>query len=146
MSPTLIFSIACFVLISARRHFNLQLTLQVAADVVFIVLLSTRAAASPAAWAAAATTLAGAGLISRGRMTLFFAALASIGVLLEQTYSMLKLDAPDTQYVQAGLLCGGVSSRSPGSRTRWPHTPWRASSSPRSARSTSPTWRRSTSS
>ncbi|MGH6629170.1 MAG: hypothetical protein ACREB3_05535, partial [Burkholderiales bacterium] len=34
-----VFSIACFVLVSARRHFDLQLTLQVAADVVFLVLL-----------------------------------------------------------------------------------------------------------
>jgi two-component system sensor histidine kinase PilS (NtrC family) len=50
------------------------------------------------------TTLAGAGLISRGRLTLFFAALASIGVLLEQTYEVLKLDVPETQFVQAGLL------------------------------------------
>jgi two-component system sensor histidine kinase PilS (NtrC family) len=50
------------------------------------------------------TTLAGAGLISRGRLTLFYAALASIGILLEQTYEVLKLDVSETQFVQAGLL------------------------------------------
>ena len=102
-----IFSIACFVLISARRHFNLQLTLQVAADVVFIVLLIYASSGiSSGLGLLLLTTLAGAGLISRGRLTLFFAALASIGVLLEHTYSTLKLDAPDSQFVQAGLLSG----------------------------------------
>jgi len=101
------FSIACFVLISARRHFDLQLTLQVAADVVFIVLLIYASSGiSSGLGLLLLTTLAGAGLISRGRLTLFFAALASIGVLLEHTYETLKLEAPDSQYVQAGLLSG----------------------------------------
>src|SRR5512132_542092 len=34
-----VFGVACFALISTRRRFNLQLTLQVAADVGFIVIL-----------------------------------------------------------------------------------------------------------
>jgi two-component system sensor histidine kinase PilS (NtrC family) len=102
-----IFSIACFVLLSTRRHFDLQLTLQVAADVFFIVLLIYASSGiSSGLGLLLLTTLAGAGLISRGRLTLFFAALASIGVLLEHTYETLKLDTPDAQYVQAGLLSG----------------------------------------
>jgi len=102
------FSIACFVLISARRHFNLQLALQVAADVLFIVvLLYASNGISSGLGLLLLTTLAGAGLISRGRLTLFFAALASIGVLLEHTYETLTLDPPDAQYVQTGLLAGG---------------------------------------
>jgi two-component system sensor histidine kinase PilS (NtrC family) len=102
-----VFSIACFVLISARQHFDLQLTLQVAADVVFIVLLIYASSGiSSGLGLLLLTTLAGAGLISRGRLTLFFAALASIGVLLEHTYETLKLEAPDSQFVQAGLLSG----------------------------------------
>jgi len=101
------FSIACFVLISGRRHFDLQLTLQVAADVVFIVvLLYASNGISSGLGLLLLTTLAGAGLISRGRLTLFFAALASIGVLLEHTYEMLTPDSPGAQYVQAGLLSG----------------------------------------
>jgi two-component system sensor histidine kinase PilS (NtrC family) len=51
------------------------------------------------------TTLAAAGLIARGRLTLFYAALASIAVLLEHTYEVLSFDAPLAQYAQAGLLC-----------------------------------------
>jgi len=50
------------------------------------------------------TTLAGAGLIARGRLTLFYAALASIAVLLEQTYEVLNFDVPVAQYAQVGLL------------------------------------------
>ena len=101
----LIFGVAGFVLISTRRRFNLQLTLQIAADVGFIVLLLYASSGiSSGLGLLLLTTLAGAGLISRGRLTLFFAALASIGVLLEQTYEVLKLDVPETQFVQAGLL------------------------------------------
>ena len=77
-SPTSLFSVACFVLISARRHFNLQLTLQVAADIVFIVvLIYASGGISSGLGLLLLTTLAGAGLISRGRLTLFYAALAA---------------------------------------------------------------------
>jgi two-component system sensor histidine kinase PilS (NtrC family) len=101
----LVFGVGCFVLISARRRFDLQLSLQVAVDVGFIVLLLYASSGiSSGLGLLLLTTLAGAGLISRGRLTLFYAALASIGVLLEQTYEVLKLDAPETQFVQAGLL------------------------------------------
>lgn len=50
-------------------------------------------------------SLAAAGLISRGRITLFFAALTSIAALLEHTYAVLHDDADVAQYVQVGLLC-----------------------------------------
>jgi two-component system sensor histidine kinase PilS (NtrC family) len=101
----LVFGVGCFILISARRRFDLQLTLQVAVDVGFIVLLLYASSGiSSGLGLLLLTTLAGAGLISRGRLTLFYAALASIGILLEQTYEVLKLDVPETQFVQAGLL------------------------------------------
>lgn len=101
----LLFAIACFVPISARRRFNLQLMVQVTADILFIViLLFASGGISSGLGLLLLTTLAGAGLISRGRLTLFFAALASIAVLLEHTYQVLRLDALIAQYVQAGLL------------------------------------------
>lgn len=50
-------------------------------------------------------SLAAAGLISRGTITLFFAALASIAALLEHTYVVLYANADAAQYVQVGLLC-----------------------------------------
>jgi two-component system sensor histidine kinase PilS (NtrC family) len=43
-------------------------------------------------------------LIARGRLTLFYAALASLALLLVHTYDVLHFDAPVAQYAQAGLL------------------------------------------
>ncbi len=100
-----VFGVACFALVSTRRRFNLQLALQVAADVGFVViLLYASGGISAGLGLLLLTTLAGAGLISRGRMTLFFAAVAVIGVLLEQTYEWLALGPQEPQFVQAGLL------------------------------------------
>jgi len=102
-----VFSVACFVLIRIRWYFHVQLTLQVAADVVFVVVLMYASSGiSSGLGLLLLATLAGAGLISRGRLTLFHAALASIGVLLEHTYAVLKFDAAVAQYAQAGMLSG----------------------------------------
>ena len=103
-----LFSILCFTLTRIRWHFNLQLSVQVAADIAFIVLL-TRASGGISSGVSLLlfATLAGAGLISRGRLTLFYAALASIAVLLEHTYAVLRHDANVAQYVQAGLVSVG---------------------------------------
>ena len=99
------FSIACFLAIGTRRHFTPQLTVQVTADIGFIVLLMVASGCvSSGLGLLLLTTLAGAGLISRGQLTLFFAALASIAVLLEHTYEVLAYDAPIALYAQAGLL------------------------------------------
>jgi two-component system, NtrC family, sensor histidine kinase PilS len=53
------------------------------------------------------TTLAGAALISRGRLALFFAALASIAVLLEHGYEVLVFQESATQFMQVGFLAIG---------------------------------------
>ena len=50
-------------------------------------------------------SLAAAGMISRGKITLFFAASASIAALLEHSYDVLYAGADAAQYVQVGLLC-----------------------------------------
>ncbi|HET7833170.1 MAG TPA: HAMP domain-containing sensor histidine kinase [Gallionella sp.] len=50
-------------------------------------------------------SLAAAGMISRGKITLFFAALASIAALLEHSYAVLHGEAFVAQYLQVGLLC-----------------------------------------
>ncbi|MCX7193655.1 MAG: PAS domain-containing sensor histidine kinase [Proteobacteria bacterium] len=50
-------------------------------------------------------SMAVAGIISRGKITLFFAALASIAALLEHTFAVLYDDASVAQYIQVGLLC-----------------------------------------
>ena len=88
-----------------RPSFNLQLGMQIGTDIVCIVLMSYASGGASSNLAVLLlVSLAGAGLICRGRITLFFAALASIAVLLEHSYSVLTQDAAVTQYMQAGLL------------------------------------------
>jgi len=48
-------------------------------------------------------SLAAASLITRGRLAFFHAALASLAVLLEQTFQMWRYDAGAHDFVQAGL-------------------------------------------
>ena len=100
-----IFSLVCFVLIRIRWRFDLQLSIAVAADVIAICVLAYASnGISSGLGLLLLTTLAAAGLVARGRLTLFYAALASIGMLLEHTYEVLYFDAPVPQYAQAGLL------------------------------------------
>jgi two-component system, NtrC family, sensor histidine kinase PilS len=103
------FSLASFATIHARRPgFEFQLGVQVGGDVAFITLLSHASGGIQSGVALLLLpSIAAAGLISRGRLSLFFAALASIATLLEQTYSMLRNDGVLSQYVQAGLLSIG---------------------------------------
>jgi two-component system sensor histidine kinase PilS (NtrC family) len=97
-----------FVLIAARRQFHLLLGLQVGADiVVIVVLMYASGGISSGLGLLLLSALAAAGLISRGRLTLFYASIASIAVLIEQTAQVLLHSAPSTQYVQAGFLSIG---------------------------------------
>jgi two-component system sensor histidine kinase PilS (NtrC family) len=88
-----------------RPSFNIQLGIQIGTDIVGIVLLSYASGGASSNLAVLLlVSLAAAGLICRGRITLFFAALASIAVLLEHSYSVLAYDAPVSQFMQAALL------------------------------------------
>ena len=104
-----LFAALCFLPTRTRRpDLDWQLSIQVAADVVFVVaLMHASGGTSSGIGLLLLAVLAGAGLISRGRLTLFHAALASIGVLLEHTYQVLAHDASVTQYVQTGFLAIG---------------------------------------
>lgn len=99
-------SLLLMLLIKLRRPtFSTQLGIQIVADIVCIVLLSYASGGTSSNLAVLLlVSLAAAGLICRGRITLFFAALASIAVLLEHSYSVLTQDAAVAQYMQAGLL------------------------------------------
>jgi two-component system sensor histidine kinase PilS (NtrC family) len=104
----LAFSASCFLLIRWRRYFHLQLSSQVGADILFIVLLMFASGGiSSGLGLLLLSGLAAAGIISRGRLTLFYAALASIAVLLEHTLQVLFHSGDTAQYVQAGLLSIG---------------------------------------
>ena len=104
-----VFAALCFLPTRTRRpDLDWQLSMQVTADVVFVVtLMHTSGGISSGIGLLLLAVLAGAGLISRGRLALFHAALASIGVLLEHTYQVLLQDAGVTQYVQTGFLAIG---------------------------------------
>ena len=102
------FSLLCFVLIRIRWLFDLQLSTQVGADVLFVVQLIYKSQGiSSGLGLLLLTTLAAAGLVARGRLTLFYAAIATVAILLEHTYEVLYFDAPVAQYAQTGLLAAG---------------------------------------
>jgi two-component system sensor histidine kinase PilS (NtrC family) len=99
-----------FFVTTTTRHpdFNLQVLGQVVSDVLFISLLTyASGGVSSGLGLLLLASLAAAGIISRGRLTLFFASLASIAVLAEHVLEVLTTDAPSTQFVQAGLLSVG---------------------------------------
>ena len=90
-------------------RFIRQLTLQVMGDIAFIVMLMyASGGAKSGLGLLLVVAIAGAGLISQGRLALFYAALATIALLLGQTWQMLAgLATYDdySQIVMLGLSC-----------------------------------------
>jgi two-component system sensor histidine kinase PilS (NtrC family) len=88
-----------------RPFFSLQLAFQVGTDIVAVVLLSYFSGGIQSNLGVLLlVSLAAAGMISRGRITLLYAALATIAILLEHAYSVLTRDASVAQFAQAGIL------------------------------------------
>lgn len=86
-------------------RFDVQLSLQLLGDVLFIVLLANASGGIESGLGLLLlASLAVAGLISRGRMTLFYAALATIGVLLLEVYEVFGQAAPSSKFIEASLL------------------------------------------
>jgi two-component system, NtrC family, sensor histidine kinase PilS len=96
------------VLRKVPAYFNLQLTLHLATDIVAVAVLTYASGGFRSGLGVMLLiSLAGAALVSRGTLMLFYAALASIAVLLEQTYWVLVQDAGTANYLQPGLLSIG---------------------------------------
>jgi two-component system sensor histidine kinase PilS (NtrC family) len=90
------------------RRFETQLTAHVCTDIGAIVLLMYASGGFRTGLAVMLLiSLAGASLVSRGRLLLFYAALASIAVLLEQAVSVARGDHGVAEVLPAGLLCVG---------------------------------------
>jgi two-component system sensor histidine kinase PilS (NtrC family) len=89
-------------------RFNLLLNAQVSADIMFIVLLMH---ASGGIQSGLGLLLLGplvtTGMVSRGRLAMFHAAMASIVLLLEQTYRVLVLAGSTKDYLQTSLTSMG---------------------------------------
>lgn len=101
---------ALFVLgIRARwPGFQVQLTAHIFADILFIMLLMTtseRLAGSMGLLLA--ISIASGGLVGSGRLTLLYAAIASIALLLQHGYSILGGGQGMDSFFQVGLLCAG---------------------------------------
>ena len=86
-------------------RFNLALSLQMSADVVFIIaLLHASGGIRSGVGLVLVASLAAAGMVRRGRLAMFHAALASIAVLLEHTYRVMALGGDSRDFLHAGLM------------------------------------------
>jgi two-component system sensor histidine kinase PilS (NtrC family) len=91
-----------------RRGFNLHLTLQVVTDILALTLLMFASGGAKSGMAfMLLVVLAGAGLVGQGRLTLFFAALATLAVLLEQAYRVLQFGGAPEDFVRSGITSIG---------------------------------------
>lgn len=93
---------------SFKRGFNLHLTLQVATDILALTLLMFASGGAKSGIAfMLLVVLAGAGLVGQGRLTLFFAALATLAVLLEQAYRVLQFGGNPEDFIRTGITSIG---------------------------------------
>jgi two-component system sensor histidine kinase PilS (NtrC family) len=98
-----------WLVIQIRRAFNLQLTVQVAVDVLALtVLMYASGGAKSGVGVMIFVVIAGAGLVGQGRLTLFYAALATLAILGEQTFRLLNYEEdPGSGYFRAALTSVG---------------------------------------
>lgn len=107
--PTVIsYSIASIALLVPARlrepSLPIQVTAGVLVDVMAIVMLMYASGGVRSGLGVILlVSLAAAGLITRGRLAYFHAAIAALAVLLEQTFQMWRYDAGVQDFVQAGL-------------------------------------------
>ncbi|MDR2838402.1 MAG: HAMP domain-containing histidine kinase [Azonexus sp.] len=116
-TPVTLFLTGCYMLVVIvglllsiywRRRFNWQLSLQVIVDIVAVsvVMLSAGGVGSGLALLLL-VSLAAASLVGHGRLVLFYAALATLAVLLSQIYGILRLNFAESSVVQAGFISTG---------------------------------------
>jgi two-component system sensor histidine kinase PilS (NtrC family) len=87
------------------RRFNLQLSVQVAIDIVALTLMMYASGGQKSGIAILLlVVVAGAGLVGQGRMTLFYAALASVAMLLEESWRALTREADSADFVRTGMI------------------------------------------
>jgi two-component system sensor histidine kinase PilS (NtrC family) len=96
------------VLRDMRDKFELQVSLQVGVDIVAITLLMYASGGIRSGLGVMLlVSLIGAAIVAPRRLSYLYAALATIALLLEQSYWVLGHDAPTTSFVQPGLLAIG---------------------------------------
>ncbi len=84
---------------------TLQLAFQICTDIAAVAFLTYFSGGNQSNFGMLLlVSLALAGMIGRGRITLLFASLASIAMLLEHGYAVLTRDANESQFLQVGIL------------------------------------------
>jgi two-component system sensor histidine kinase PilS (NtrC family) len=87
-------------------RFNLQLSVQVTVDIAALTLMMFASGGQKSGIAVLLlVVVAGAGLVGQGRMTLFYAALASVAMLLEESWRALTREADPADFVRTGIIC-----------------------------------------
>ena len=102
----LIFSIAILLLngLALTKRWLIQPP-QITIDIVFILMLMHAAGGMRSGLGLLLIiTIVTASLVSNGRLALFYAALASIGLLLEQSYQIIQSDLATSSYTQPVML------------------------------------------
>ncbi len=91
-----------------RDLFNLQLSMHLGLDIVSITLLMYASGGIHSGLGVMLLiALTGAALVAPRLLALLYAALAAIALLLEQSYWVLRLEAPTQNFLQPGLLAIG---------------------------------------
>jgi two-component system sensor histidine kinase PilS (NtrC family) len=89
-------------------NIEVNLPIQIIIDIIFIVLMMhAQEGSQSSVGLLLVIAIASASLISEGRLALFYAAIASIGILLEQSYRILLIDQSASTYTPAVLLSLG---------------------------------------
>jgi two-component system sensor histidine kinase PilS (NtrC family) len=107
--PTIVlYAVASMFLLAPARlrdpNLKLQVTAGVFVDVMAITMLMYASGGVRSGLGVILlVSLAGAGLITRGRLIYFHAALAALAVLFVQTFQVWRLDASPHDFLQAGL-------------------------------------------
>lgn len=91
-----------------RERFNLQLSWQVCVDIAVVtILMYASGGIRSGLGVMLLISLIGAALVAPRRLTLLYAALATIALLLEQSVWVLAFDVTTANYLQPGLLAIG---------------------------------------
>ena len=98
-------SISLIILLRLPRYFKVQLGAQVIVDIViFLVLMQASGGGRSGVGLLLLVSLAAAGLVGEGRLVLFYAALASIGVMLLQVFQTLVTELDPLAFLRVGVL------------------------------------------
>lgn len=91
-----------------QRRFNRQLSAQMVVDVAIVSSLMYQAGGVGSGLSVLLlVSLAAASLVGRGRLVLFYAALATLAILLSQIYGIVAKGFDESSVVQAGFISAG---------------------------------------